>query len=80
MPTRLRLPALPRAPLPAGARFCPQCGAALAAGAGAAPAGERRQVAILFADLAGYTALSNELDAEEMHRLLVALLRARRRR
>jgi class 3 adenylate cyclase/tetratricopeptide (TPR) repeat protein len=32
--------------------------------------GERRQVAVLFADLAGSTALSNELDPEEMHFLL----------
>ncbi|MBV9113678.1 MAG: AAA family ATPase, partial [Hyphomicrobiales bacterium] len=32
--------------------------------------GERRQVTVLFADLAGYTALSNELDAEDVHRLL----------
>jgi len=32
--------------------------------------GERRQVTVLFADLAGYTALSNELDAEEIHALL----------
>jgi class 3 adenylate cyclase/tetratricopeptide (TPR) repeat protein len=32
--------------------------------------GERRQVAVLFADLAGYTALSNELGAEEVHNLL----------
>ncbi|HSA79589.1 MAG TPA: adenylate/guanylate cyclase domain-containing protein, partial [Geminicoccaceae bacterium] len=36
----------------------------------ALPAGERRQVAVLFADLAGYTALSQELDAEEVHSLL----------
>jgi class 3 adenylate cyclase/tetratricopeptide (TPR) repeat protein len=34
------------------------------------PEGERRQVAVLFADLAGYTALSQELDAEEVHALL----------
>ena len=34
------------------------------------PAGERRQVAVLFADLAGYTAMSQELDAEEVHALL----------
>ena len=34
------------------------------------PAGERRQVTVLFADLAGYTALSRELDAEEVHALL----------
>jgi class 3 adenylate cyclase/tetratricopeptide (TPR) repeat protein len=32
--------------------------------------GERRQVTVLFADLAGYTALSNELDSEEVHGLL----------
>jgi class 3 adenylate cyclase/tetratricopeptide (TPR) repeat protein len=31
---------------------------------------ERRQVAVLFADLAGYTALARELDAEEVHELL----------
>ena len=34
------------------------------------PEGERRQVAVLFADLAGYTKLSSELDAEEVHGLL----------
>ena len=32
--------------------------------------GERRQVTVLFADLAGYTVLSNELDPEEAHALL----------
>ena len=32
--------------------------------------GERRQVTVLFADLAGYTALSSELDSEEVHGLL----------
>jgi class 3 adenylate cyclase len=45
-----------------------------AAPAGAAPAdeppGERRPVAVLFADLAGYTALARELDAEQLHDLL----------
>jgi class 3 adenylate cyclase len=45
-----------------------------AAPAGAVPAeeppGERRQVAVLFADLVGYTALARELDAEELHDLL----------
>jgi class 3 adenylate cyclase/tetratricopeptide (TPR) repeat protein len=35
-----------------------------------AAAGERRQVAVLFADLAGFTALSKEVDAEEVHALL----------
>ncbi|MGI9521007.1 MAG: adenylate/guanylate cyclase domain-containing protein, partial [Hyphomicrobiaceae bacterium] len=33
-------------------------------------AGERRQVTVLFADLAGYTRLTSELDAEETHALL----------
>ncbi len=60
---------------PAGARFCPQCGAALprdtpVADAAPWPAGERRQVTVLFADLSGYTKLSSELDPEDMHRLL----------
>lgn len=32
--------------------------------------GERRQVAVLFADLVGYTALSKSLDTEETHALL----------
>ncbi|HYZ26424.1 MAG TPA: adenylate/guanylate cyclase domain-containing protein [Geminicoccaceae bacterium] len=32
--------------------------------------GERRQVTVLFCDLAGYTALSRKLDAEEVHALL----------
>jgi len=32
--------------------------------------GERRQVTVLFADLSGYTELSRQLDAEEIHALL----------
>ncbi len=63
------------AALPAQARFCPQCGARVAALASATvPAskasGERRQVAILFADLSGYTRLSRTQDPEETHTLL----------
>ena len=38
--------------------------------AAAAPAGERRQVTVLFADLSGFTKLSSERDAEETHALL----------
>ena len=59
-------------PTPPGARFCPQCGVALAQAhaAAAAGTGERRVVAILFADLSGSTRLASELGAEEMHRLL----------
>ncbi|MET0733976.1 MAG: adenylate/guanylate cyclase domain-containing protein [Casimicrobiaceae bacterium] len=61
-----------RGALPPGARFCPACGAPAAERAApqAAPVGERRQVAILFADLAGYTRMSSGLDAEEVHRIL----------
>lgn len=44
--------------------------AALRAEAEPEPAGERRQVMVLFADLAGYTALSRDLDAEDVHALL----------
>ncbi|HEY3180421.1 MAG TPA: adenylate/guanylate cyclase domain-containing protein [Casimicrobiaceae bacterium] len=38
--------------------------------AAAVPAGERRQVTVVFADLSGYTRLSSALDPEETHRLL----------
>jgi len=71
MPTAVTACPQCRADAPANARFCPQCGAPLAA-APAAPArsGERRPVAVLFADLSGYTALSSELDPEDVHRLL----------
>src|SRR5438094_1193954 len=67
-------------PLPPRARFCPECGTptgAIATGIAvpfksspsALPA-ERRPVAIMFADLCGYTELSSTLDPEEMHRVL----------
>ncbi len=36
----------------------------------AMPSGERRPVAVLFADLCGYTALSRQLDPEDLHALL----------
>lgn len=71
--------------LPEGTKFCPGCGTAvqaIAATPAAAdaeptkvapksqPADERRQVTILFIDLSGYTKLSNELNAEDVHALL----------
>jgi class 3 adenylate cyclase/tetratricopeptide (TPR) repeat protein len=34
------------------------------------PEAERRQVTVLFADIAGYTKLADELDAEEVHAIL----------
>lgn len=57
-----------------GAKFCGECGSPVAATA-AAPekeraAGERRQVTVLFADLTGFTKLSQDLGAEETHTLL----------
>jgi class 3 adenylate cyclase/tetratricopeptide (TPR) repeat protein len=36
----------------------------------AAPAGARRQVTVLFADLSGFTELTARLDAEEVHAML----------
>src|SRR5262245_19526195 len=32
--------------------------------------GERKQVTVLFADVSGFTALSERLDPEELHRLM----------
>ncbi|MFL5828003.1 MAG: adenylate/guanylate cyclase domain-containing protein [Thermoleophilaceae bacterium] len=59
-----------------GDRFCGSCGGALAtaqqpAGPGAPGAiAERRLVSILFADLVGFTALSEHRDPEEVRALL----------
>jgi class 3 adenylate cyclase/tetratricopeptide (TPR) repeat protein len=36
------------------------------------PLSERRQVTVLFADMVGFTALSEQLDPEETHRLLTS--------
>lgn len=63
---------------PADARFCGGCGRPLEAApgaaapdAGAAPSeGERRPVAILFADLVGFTELAARRDAEDLKRLV----------
>jgi class 3 adenylate cyclase/tetratricopeptide (TPR) repeat protein len=62
-----------------GERFCGECGAPLAAAApgelaAATPRGdraaERRLVSVLFADLVGFTPLSETRDAEEVRDLL----------
>jgi class 3 adenylate cyclase/tetratricopeptide (TPR) repeat protein len=53
--------------------FCGQCGSPLAAEAPAAapgPAAERRLVSVLFADLVGFTPLSEQRDAEEVREFL----------
>ncbi len=64
-------------------RFCGECGtpvepeaatgpsiSASGNGPAAAPASERRLVSVLFADLVGFTSLSEQRDAEEVRELL----------
>ena len=53
---------------PEGARFCPSCGAALAAPA--AHAVERRIVTTMFCDLVDFTGLCEATDSEDVDRLL----------
>jgi class 3 adenylate cyclase/tetratricopeptide (TPR) repeat protein len=64
------------APHTAGQRFCAECGTPLAASPAEAPVhreaptAERRLVTVLFADLVGFTAASEQRDAEETRELL----------
>jgi class 3 adenylate cyclase len=61
--------------LDVSARFCPNCGTARPSSAAEAPAlraGERRRLTILFCDLVGSTALSEQLDPEELGDLVLA--------
>jgi class 3 adenylate cyclase/tetratricopeptide (TPR) repeat protein len=62
-----------------GAKFCSECGASLVAdalattpqvSAGSSAAAERRLVSVLFADLVGFTTLSESRDAEDTRELL----------
>lgn len=55
--------------------FCPKCGTRLAAAPPPAPEPEsdRRMVTVMFADLSGYTALSETLDAEDLRTLQTEL-------
>jgi class 3 adenylate cyclase len=67
-----------------GLRFCNECGAPLgetAAPAPSAPAptAERRLVSVLFADLVGFTTLSENRDSEEVRDLLSRYFEASRR-
>jgi class 3 adenylate cyclase/tetratricopeptide (TPR) repeat protein len=56
---------------PPANRFCPSCGTALTEASAAAAAGsERRLVTVLFADLVGFTSLSEHRDPEEVRELL----------
>ena len=59
----------------ASTKFCGECGTSLAEPVAAvtqtaAPAAERRLVTVLFADLVGFTTLSESRDAEEVRELL----------
>ena len=66
--------------LPGAAKFCAECGTSVAgnaeppaAGTPAfvpAPVAERRLVSVLFADLVGFTTLSESRDSEEVRELL----------
>ena len=77
--TQQRCPACSEPVVP-GANFCLECGTALGAGPGAAaavaapmpssPVAERRLVSVLFADLVGFTTLSEHRDPEEVRELL----------
>src|SRR5947209_20370283 len=67
-----------------GQRFCSTCGQDLAPGApspphatprAAAPPddGERRQATVMFSDLAGYTALNEALDPEDVEAVMTRI-------
>ncbi len=53
---------------PDGARFCPSCGSPV--DTGRVPSTERRVITVLFADLVGFTSLSERLDPEDVDRIL----------
>ena len=71
---------------PPDKRFCGDCGAALRAAAAVAapspreaPVAERRLVTVLFADLVGFTPLSESRDPEEVRELLSRYFETTRR-
>src|SRR5438105_2157390 len=74
-PVQASCPACGEPVLP-GARFCAECGTALIPSApperGSTPelVSQRRLVSVLFADLVGYTTLSERRDPEEVRELL----------
>ncbi|MGZ4144319.1 MAG: AAA family ATPase [Actinomycetota bacterium] len=76
------------AEIPAGFRFCGECGTAFSDGGPAStqpapqvayPTAERRLVSVLFADLVGFTTLSESRDSEEVRDLLSRYFDACRR-
>jgi len=64
-----------------GFAFCPGCGQKLTAAPAvpaAAPDADRRTATVLFADLSGFTAISERLDPEDVRRLQTDLFAALR--
>ncbi len=61
-----------------GSRFCARCGSALPAPPrdGAAAAGERRPLTVLFCDIVDSTRLTQELDPEDLRRVLLGFREA----
>ena len=59
---------------PKDARFCNQCGAQLHVVTRRRDRGQRRRVAVLFADISGFTPLSETLDPEDVRDLIDACL------
>src|SRR6476646_3095667 len=55
---------------PAGVKFCPECGAALVVSRAAPSRDVRKLVTILFTDVAGSTALGEELDPETLRSVM----------
>ncbi len=53
-------------PIPFGVTYCPNCGESQASGTGPLWMGERRQVTVLFADLASFTSVSEKADPEDV--------------
>jgi class 3 adenylate cyclase len=82
-------------PVDGGSRFCDECGAAVPSAAGSpisaaestpplrpplsSPQAERRLVSVLFADLVGFTSLSEQRDPEEVRDLLTRYFDTSRR-
>ncbi|MBO9539318.1 tetratricopeptide repeat protein [bacterium] len=52
------------------ANFCSRCGARLLAGAREGAVGDRRVVTVLFADVSGFTAMSEQLDPEAVTEII----------
>jgi len=63
---------------PERAKFCLECGAALAEAAESRSAGTRKLVTVLFADVVGSTSLGEQLDPETMRAALARYFSAAR--